>query len=252
MALIEVDDVSKVYRRRVGRDLAFKHLRDSISRRRAESEFWALRNISFSIGQGETVGILGDNGAGKTTLLSIIAGVTMPSTGQVRSSGRLSTLLELGAGFHPDLTGRENAITYAALIGLSRFEAFDCMERIVKFSELEEFIDQPLRTYSSGMSGRLAFSVAAHVDPDVLILDEVLAVGDGRFQTKCRARIEDMAQQGMALLFVSHSLPSVTALCTRAIWIANGKLVDDGSASYVVEQYQRSLADGDATRALSS
>lgn len=248
--MIEVIGISKFYKRRASRELAAKRLHDAIRSKPAQKEFWALRNISFSVGNGEKVGIIGGNGAGKSTLLSIVAGVTAPSTGHVRATGRLSALLELGAGFHPDLTGRENAITYAALVGLKRREALDRLESIVEFSELGAFIDQPLRTYSSGMTSRLAFSVAAHVDPEVLILDEVLAVGDGGFQEKCRGRIEAMAKKGIALLIVSHSLSSITALCERALWISNGELVDDGPAGAVVERYQESITDGCSTRFL--
>ena len=245
--MIEVTDISKFYKRRASRELAAKRLHDAI-RKPAQKEFWALRNISFSVGNGEKVGIVGGNGAGKSTLLSIIAGVTAPSAGRVRASGRLSALLELGAGFHPDLTGRENAITYAALVGLKRREALERLDSIVEFSELEGFIDQPLRTYSSGMTSRLAISVASHVDPEVLILDEVMAVGDGGFQEKCRARIEAMAQKGITLLLVSHSLSSVTAFCNRALWISNGELVDDGPAPAVIERYQKSITDGSSSR----
>ena len=246
--MIEVVNVSKSYKRRASRELAAKRLHDAIRSKPAQNEFWALRNISFRVPSGERLGIVGGNGAGKSTLLSVIAGVTVPSAGEVRTTGRLSALLELGAGFHPDLTGRENAITYAALVGLKRREALERLGSIVEFSELEGFIDQPLRTYSSGMTSRLAFSVAAHVDPEVLILDEVMAVGDGGFQEKCRARIEAMSKRGITLLLVSHSLTSVTELCDRALWISNGELVDDGPAAVVVEKYQKSITDGAATR----
>jgi lipopolysaccharide transport system ATP-binding protein len=246
--MIEVSEVSKYYRRRATRELAAKRLQDVIRKKSAENEFWALRSISLRIGAGEKVGIVGGNGAGKSTLLSIIAGVTAPSSGRVQTSGRLSALLELGAGFHPDLTGRENAITYAALVGLNRREALERLDSIVEFSELEGFIDQPLRTYSSGMISRLAFSVAAHIDPEVLILDEVLSVGDAGFQEKCRARIEGMARRGMTLILVSHSLPSVAALCDRVVWLTNGELIEDGPAAAVVERYQEAIAGGQMTR----
>jgi ABC-type polysaccharide/polyol phosphate transport system ATPase subunit len=245
--VIEVVEVSKSYKRRASRELAAKRLHDALRSKPAQNEFWALRNISFCVRSGEKLGIIGGNGAGKSTLLSIIAGVTAPSAGRVRTSGRLSALLELGAGFHPDLTGRENAITYAALVGLTRREALARLDAIVEFSELQGFIDQPLRTYSSGMTSRLAFSVAAHVDPEVLILDEVMAVGDGGFQEKCRARIEAMSQKGITLLLVSHSLSSVMELCDRALWITNGELVDDGPAAVVAERYQKSITDGCST-----
>jgi ABC-type polysaccharide/polyol phosphate transport system ATPase subunit len=245
--MIEVSEVSKFYKRRATRELAAKRLHDAIRRRSADSEFWALRNISLRIGAGEKVGIVGGNGAGKSTLLSIIAGVTAPSSGRVHTSGRLSALLELGAGFHPDLSGRENAITYAALVGLHRREALERLDSIVEFSELDGFIDQPLRTYSSGMASRLAFSVAAHVDPDVLILDEVLSVGDAGFQEKCRLRIEAMAERGITLILVSHSLSSVAALCDRVVWLKNGELIDDGPSAAVVSRYEEAIAAGHLT-----
>lgn len=246
--MIEVSEVSKYYKRRATRELAAARLRRVLRGGVGENEFWALRNISFRIREGEKVGIIGGNGAGKSTLLSIVAGVTTPTSGRVSTSGRLSALLELGAGFHPDLTGRENAMTYAALVGLSRREALDRLDSMIDFSEIKGFIDQPLRTYSSGMASRLAFSVAAHVNPDVLILDEVMSVGDGGFQEKCRVRIEAMAEKGITLLFVSHSLRSVAQLCDRALWIANGELVDDGPAEDIVDRYQESINSGYQTR----
>jgi lipopolysaccharide transport system ATP-binding protein len=242
MGLIQIDDVSKVYKRHARRELMAKRVADKLGPKAAgPDEFWALRNISFRIARSESVAIVGNNGAGKSTLLSIIAGVTAPTSGRVQITGRISALLELGAGFHPDLTGRENAMTYAALVGLNRREARERMDAIIEFSELEEFIDQPLRVYSTGMTSRLGFSVAVHVDPEVLILDEVLAVGDGAFQAKGLKRIEQMARSGITLLFVSHSLGSVRSFCDRAIWLDHGKLVEDGPSDRVVEHYEQTM-----------
>jgi ABC-type polysaccharide/polyol phosphate transport system ATPase subunit len=195
---------------------------------RAAEPFWALRDVSFELGAGESLAIIGPNGAGKSTLLSIIVGVTSPTSGTVQRSGRVGALLELGSGFHPDLTGRENIQLNASLMGLSRRQVRERIDSIVEFSGLSHFIDEPVRTYSSGMMARLGFSVAVHLDPDILILDEVLAVGDQNFRKKCEDKIAEFARQRKTLLFVSHGLDTVLATCHRAIWLDRGRVRMDG------------------------
>jgi ABC-type polysaccharide/polyol phosphate transport system ATPase subunit len=204
---------------------------------RHRERFWALQEISFSIQQGESVAFIGRNGAGKSTLLGMIAGAISPTTGTVKVDGRLGALLELGAGFHPDLTGRENIYLNASLLGLGRDEIEEEFRSILEFSELQDFIDVPLRNYSSGMQVRLGFSVAIHIDPDVLIMDEALAVGDQAFQDKCRKKIMGFKDAGKTLLFVSHSGAQVTDLCSRCIWLDHGRMKIDGPARDVVAAY---------------
>lgn len=209
--------------------------------RRFFSEVKALSNVGFEVRRGETVGIVGRNGSGKSTLLQIIAGTLTPSSGAVEVNGRIAALLELGAGFNPDFTGRENAVLNAALIGLSREETDERLEEILAFSELGEFIDRPVRTYSSGMHVRLAFAVAISVDPDILIVDEALAVGDEAFQRKCYSRIEAIQRRGGTILFVSHSAGAVAHLCNRALLIDRGELLLDDRPKLVIAQYHRML-----------
>jgi lipopolysaccharide transport system ATP-binding protein len=207
---------------------------------RAYPRFEALKGITFQIRRGETVGIIGQNGAGKSTLLQIVTGTVPPSSGEVRVDGRVAALLELGAGFEPDFTGRENIMLNGTILGLTADEVKTRTPAIIAFSELEEFIDRPVRTYSSGMFMRLAFSVAAHVDADVLIIDEALAVGDALFTQKCMRYLADFKQRG-SILFVSHDLGAVTALCDRAIWLDHGKVRGEGAAAQVCEQYVAAL-----------
>lgn len=205
--------------------------------RSTHEDFWALRDVSLEIRAGESVAFIGRNGAGKSTILSLIAGAVKPTTGTVEVRGRLGALLELGAGFHPDLTGRENIYLNASLLGLGRTEIEAQFEAIAAFSELGEFIDVPLRNYSSGMHVRLGFSVAIHIHPEILLMDEALAVGDAGFQQKCLARITEMKQSGKTLLFVSHSAQQVQELCPRAIWLHHGRLVADGPSAEVLARY---------------
>lgn len=200
-------------------------------------EFWALRDVSFSIKRGETVGIIGRNGSGKSTLLQMICGTVTPTTGMIHTCGRVAALLELGAGFNPEFTGRENIFLNAAILGFSQENMQARLEDVIAFSELGEFIDQPVKTYSSGMYARLAFSIAIHVDPDILIIDEALAVGDAKFVAKCMRRIKDIQQQGVTLLFVSHDVGSVRTLCERAIWLNKGQLVEQGDVFPVTGRY---------------
>ncbi|MFA5951864.1 MAG: ABC transporter ATP-binding protein [Hyphomicrobium sp.] len=208
-------------------------------------EFWALRDISFHVGRGETVGVIGSNGSGKSTLLQLIVGTLSPTTGSVWTQGRIAALLELGAGFNPEFTGRENAILNAAILGYSQDDQDEWMEKIVAFSELKDFIDQPIKTYSSGMYARLAFSISINVEPDILIVDEALAVGDSRFVAKCMRRIKSLQDRGVSILFVSHDVTSVRTLCQRAVWLKDGKLLEDGDAFSVTGRYVEYLFKDD-------
>lgn len=207
-------------------------------RRAGTAPFWALRDVSFSVGPGESIAVIGGNGAGKSTLLRLICGLGRPTTGQVDIRGRVAALLELGAGFHPQLSGRENLYVSGIVGGLRRREVDHLFDAIVEFAELEAFIDQPLRTYSQGMQMRLAFSVAIHVDPAVMIIDEGLSVGDAHFQKKCLERIHGFRRAGKTLIMVSHDMTMVRNFCTRAVWLRRGRLVADGPVSIVVPQYE--------------
>jgi len=214
---------------------AFAHL---FRNRVSYHDFEALKGVSFVIRQGETVAIVGRNGSGKSTILKIIAGVYRPTTGAVKVSGKVSALIELGAGFHPDLTGRENIILNGLLLGLSRQEIRSREQQILDFAELGEFIDSPVKQYSSGMYARLGFAVATEVDPDILLIDEILAVGDAPFQEKCLARIDDFRKHGKTIVYVSHSLDFVRRICDRALLIHDGALLADGSTNSVLAAYE--------------
>jgi lipopolysaccharide transport system ATP-binding protein len=196
--------------------------------------FWALQDVSFSINEGEVVGIIGRNGSGKSTLLKIISQITAPSAGEVRLNGRTGTLLEIGTGFHQELTGRENIFLNGTILGMGRAEIARKFDEIVAFSGVEDFIDTAVKRYSSGMQMRLAFAVAAHLDPEILVIDEVLAVGDVEFQKKCLGKMHDLSQGGRTVLFVSHNMSAVDQLCGRVIWLDNGRLVEDSSDTYAV------------------
>jgi lipopolysaccharide transport system ATP-binding protein len=198
---------------------------------------WALRDVSFRVDQGEVVGVIGRNGSGKSTLLKLLAHITDPTEGRIWISGRLASLLEVGTGFHMELTGRENIYLSAAILGMTRREIRKRFEDIVAFSEIEEFLDTPVKQYSSGMQARLGFAVAAHLDPDILLVDEVLAVGDAAFQAKCLIRMNDIGSEGRTVLFVSHNMGAITKLCSRAIWLDSGRLMADGPTHEVVAQY---------------
>ena len=199
--------------------------------------FWALRDVSFTIETGEMVGVIGTNGAGKSTLLRLIGGVGRPDKGHVHTHGRIGALLDLGAGFHPDLTGRENVLISGVISGLTRRQVLERFDSIVDFAELAAFIDSPLRTYSTGMQMRLAFAVAVHIEPDILLIDEVLAVGDISFQNKCLDRIARFKQQGCTVLLVSHEASLVEKLCDRVIWLRQGQIAAQGAAEVIVGQY---------------
>lgn len=202
------------------------------------NEFWALRNVSFSIKKGERLGVLGLNGAGKSTLLKIICGVYKPTEGTVTHKGVIAPLLELGAGFDQQYTGRENIFLYGSVLGYSRKYLEEKYDEIVEFSELGKFIDVPLKNYSSGMKARLGFSIATIADPDILILDEVLSVGDAKFRKKSEKKIMDMFERGVTVIFVSHSLEQVKRLCDRAIILQNGTLIEEGEIETVTENYK--------------
>jgi lipopolysaccharide transport system ATP-binding protein len=200
-------------------------------------ELWALRDVSFTVEQGEVLGIIGRNGAGKSTLLKILSRVTAPTSGRIKVKGRIASLLEVGTGFHPELTGRENIYLNGAILGMTKQEVTRKFEEIVDFAEVEKFIDTPVKRYSSGMYVRLAFAVAAHLDPEILIVDEVLAVGDVEFQKKCLGKMGDVAKEGRTVLFVSHNMSSVLQLCAKAMLLRNGQVFQIGSAQEIIEDY---------------
>lgn len=203
-------------------------------------EIWALRDISFQVKHGEVVGLIGRNGAGKSTLLKILSRITEPSEGLARIHGRVGSLLEVGTGFHPELTGRENVYLNGAILGMKRFEIDREFDEILAFAEVEKFIDTPVKHYSSGMRVRLAFAVAAHLDPEILLVDEVLSVGDARFQRKCLNKMQDVSHGGRTVIFVSHNMSSVTRLCERAILLDQGQVIADGLSHKVVASYMQS------------
>ncbi|CAN5505944.1 ABC transporter ATP-binding protein [soil metagenome] len=213
-------------------------------RRSAYKEFWALRGIDFEVPFGETFGVIGSNGSGKSTLLKCLAGILRPDKGSIRHEGRLSALLELGAGFHQELTGRENVYLNGAILGLTKRDVAARFDDIVAFAGLEDFIDTPVKNYSSGMFVRLGFAVAAHVEPDVLLIDEVLSVGDESFQRQCAEKIEQFRRDGRTILFVSHGLNQVEQLCERVAWIDHGELIDIGPANDVITRYRGESHDG--------
>ena len=203
-------------------------------------EFWALKDISFKVKQGEVIGIIGRNGAGKSTLLKILSRITEPTTGRIRINGRVASLLEVGTGFHPELTGRENIFLNGAILGMGKAEIKRKFDEIVAFAEVEKFLDTPVKRYSSGMYVRLAFAVAAHLEPEILIVDEVLAVGDAQFQKKCLGKMEDVAVHGRTVLFVSHNMDAILRLCQKGIFLAEGRNMDMEKIENIVEIYMTS------------
>ncbi len=236
---IEARSLTKVYRlytRPIDRLLG------ALGRRGSHSELRALDDVTFTLPRGEGLGVVGENGAGKSTLLKLLSGVTRPSSGSFRVGGRIAAILELGSGFHPEFSGRQNAVLNAALLGLSEREVAAALPRILEFSELGEFVDLPVKTYSTGMAMRLAFSIATQVDPEVLIVDEALSVGDGYFQKKCLDRMLAYIRGGGTVLFCSHAMYYVTALCRHALWLRQGRVERFGSALEVVHAYEEHLA----------
>ena len=251
MPVIAVRDLWKQYRRPHVKATSVKEAALQFLRgQRGYDEFWAVREVSFEVEAGEAIGLIGPNGSGKSTVLGILARVLKPTRGQVSVRGRICPLLELGTGLHPDLSGRENVFLNASLLGLGSRQTADRYDDIVEFAELHEFMDAPVRTYSTGMVIRLGFSVAVHMDPDVLLIDEVLGVGDEHFQHKSFGRLLDFKREGKTLFVVSHNLDSIQALCDRAIWLDRGRAFRDGDAREVVAKYkaavkawERSLAE---------
>jgi homopolymeric O-antigen transport system ATP-binding protein len=251
MDAIVADNLGKRYR--IGERQRYPSLKDALAsalgrtarpaRRASKKEHvWALRDVFFRIHEGEIVGVIGRNGAGKTTLLKILSRVTDPTTGEARVRGRVGSLLEVGTGFHPELTGRENVFLSGAILGMSRREIARKFDEIVSFSELEKFVDTPVKRYSSGMYVRLAFAVAAHLEPHILLVDEVLAVGDARFQRKSLDKMDDVRGEGRTIIFVSHSMPAVTRLCDRAILLDGGRVLADGPSHEITAMYLSSDA----------
>jgi len=247
---IKVENISKLYH--IGKSTS-KSLRDSVSntilnlkerKKNAEdsSEFWALKNVSFDIEKGDIVGVIGKNGAGKSTLLKILSRITEPTTGKITINGRIGSLLEVGTGFHPELTGRENIYLNGSILGMKRSEIQSKFDEIVDFSGIEKFIDTPVKRYSSGMYVRLAFSVAAHLEPEVMIVDEVLAVGDIDFQKKCLGKLGDVASHGRTIFLVSHNMGSISTLCKNGIYLKNGSIESTGHIEKVIGNYLSDVA----------
>ena len=259
--LIRIENVSKRYRLgTINRGMLYKDLQSWWARKTGKedpntkigehhsriekgNEFWALRNINFSVSAGETLGVIGRNGAGKSTLLKILSRTTSPTEGQIKTRGRISSLLEVGTGFHPELTGRENVFLNGAILGMSRQEVRRKFDEIVDFSEISEFIDTPVKRYSSGMYVRLAFAVAAHLDPEVLIVDEVLAVGDANFQRKCIGKMGKVAKEGRTVILVSHSMVLVENLTHQCLWLHDGEMREAGPSKDVAASYLKYAQD---------
>ncbi len=246
MKSIEIRDISKKYTLRgqqklnTLRDVFTSVFKSSNNKKKKEKVLWALRDINFDVEEGETVALVGNNGAGKSTLLKILSRIIKPTSGEAVLHGRTGSLLEIGTGFHRELSGRENIFLNGAVLGMKRSEIEKKFDEIVEFSEIEQFLDTPIKFYSSGMYMRLAFSVAAHLEPEILMVDEVLAVGDLAFQRKCLNKMRDVSQRGRTVIFVSHNMQAVTRLCSRAIWIEHGQIKQDAPAKEVVSNYLNS------------
>lgn len=215
---------------------------------RTDGLLWALQNVSFQLQQGEALGVIGRNGAGKSTLLKVLSKVTGPTSGQIKLRGRIASLLEVGTGFHPELTGRENIYLNGAILGMSRDEIKKKFDEIIAFSEVEKFVDTPVKRYSSGMYVRLAFAVAAHLDPEIMVVDEVLAVGDAAFQRKCLGKLSENAGEGRTVLFVSHNMAAINRLCSRAILLEKGQLIADGPSAEITARYLSGAAEENGVR----
>jgi lipopolysaccharide transport system ATP-binding protein len=255
---IVVDKISKKYelgaleRDTMLRERLIRLLSSPFKRRSgSENTLWALKDVSFKIAEGEVVGIIGRNGAGKSTLLKVLSKITYPTSGRMKVTGRVASLLEVGTGFHEELTGRENIFLNGSILGMKKGEVISKLDSIISFAGVERFVDTPIKRYSTGMRLRLGFAVAAHLDPDVLIVDEVLAVGDAGFQKKCLNTMEDMRSGGRTVLFVSHNMAAVENLCTRGIWIDGGRVRQDGPTREVIESYMSTFADAQQAADLS-
>lgn len=233
--VIKLDNVSKKFKR--GHKLLLKEAFLDLFRSVKQEDFWAIRNVSFEIKKGESVGIIGLNGSGKSTLLKLISGVLVPTKGKITVEGKISPLIELGAGFHPELTGRENIYLNGTILGLSKREINRKFDKIVNFSELSDFIDTPVKHYSSGMYMRLGFSIAVHVEPDILLIDEILTVGDIAFQKKCLKKMKEFHEKGVTIIIISHSTELIKVLCEKAILINHGKFLATGSIEKVIDKY---------------
>ena len=241
---VEVNDLSKVYHLY---SKSSDRLREtfSIKKKKYSKDHYALKNINLSIKHGESVGIVGTNGSGKSTLLKLITGVVTPTTGEIKTKGKIAALLELGAGFNPEYTGIENIYLNGTMMGYTEEEMEKRVPAIVDFADIGEFIHQPVKSYSSGMFARLAFAVSINVEPDILIVDEALSVGDTRFQVKCIDKMRELQESGTTILFVTHAIEQIKRFCTRAIWIKNGEVVEDGEASQVVDLYDNFMKYGE-------
>lgn len=242
--ILQIDSIGKKYRIHHQKG-GYLSMREEIKRalrfeKNETEEFWALKDISLAVQEGDTIGIIGRNGAGKSTLLKLLSRITRPTRGSIIFRGRIASLLEVGTGFHPELTGRENVFFNGALLGMRQKEIESKFDEIVDFSGVERFLDTPMKHYSSGMQLRLAFSVAAFLEPEILVIDEVLAVGDASFQRKCLGKMEDVAQSGRTILFVSHNLSVVESLCSKSVLLQNGRLAAFGPSHEVIEQYAAS------------
>jgi lipopolysaccharide transport system ATP-binding protein len=246
---LKFDRVSKRYliRHEVEAENGHAMLRSLRGLWRARQEFWAVRDVSFSVRRGEALGIIGENGAGKSTILKLLSNITTPSSGEITINGRLAALIEVGSGFHPELTGRENVYLSGSILGMRRAEITRKLESIIDFAGIRQFIDTPVKRYSSGMFVRLGFSIAAHLDPDILLLDEVLAVGDAGFQAKCLNRIDELRRNGKTIVFISHDLNAVERLCERVLLLEHGQVAADGPPLEVIENYKSNVAKVAAT-----
>jgi lipopolysaccharide transport system ATP-binding protein len=242
--VIHAEGLSKLYRRGLQAEAGLRHILEefvrsplSVFRRKKNESFWALKDVSVEVKEGEVLGLIGRNGAGKTTLLKILSRITRPTAGWAEIRGRVGSLLEVGTGFHPELTGRENTFLSGAILGMGKSEITRKFDEIVAFAEIEKFIDTPVKHYSSGMYVRLAFSVAAHLEPEILFVDEVLAVGDAAFQKKCLGKMDSASRQGRTIVFVSHNMTALQKLCTRVVWLHGGMVKDTGGPRKVIDHY---------------
>jgi len=242
---LKLDQVSKKYKLRSSGDPSKRWYQRRFSR--PSTDMWALQDVSFEVRQGEALGIVGHNGAGKTTLLKLLSSITTPTRGQITIRGRLVALVEVSSGFHPELTGRENVYLHGPMLGMRRSEIDKKMQSIIEFSGVGKYIDVPVKRYSSGMYVRLGFSIAAHLDPDIILLDEVLAVGDVAFQAKCLERISQLRKNGQTIVFVSHDLAAVDRLCNRALLLDQGRIVMDGAPRSVIDRYQQTAFSGETS-----
>lgn len=242
---VQVKDVSKKYKTYFDKKYSLKERLLSIFKKKSYQEFWVLKNINLELKKGTTVGLIGRNGSGKSTLLKLLSKIIYPTQGSIEVKGRVSSLLELGAGFHPDFSGLENIYNNAAIFGLSNKEIKSKLKQIIDFSELGEYLNNPVRTYSSGMYARLAFSVAINVDADVLLVDEILSVGDISFQEKCLDKINEIKQSNVTIVIVSHDLTTLEKMCDKVVWINEGEVFEEGHPRKVINSFKQFMNAGD-------